>query len=215
MLSASASASAIAPRMPLHTIRCCQRKLMPLRARCSRPDTRDHAGPVVQQALGFYEVDQAVWNPQLAKDSNHRHRVGWCNHRPEQDGDGNGEAQGRVTEQGHRTRRQDDANRCQHRHSHQVAAQLSPAQVERRLEEQAWQQHEEDQGLGQRYWSRAEERPSHETGECEGADVGDRDHLHRQRDGRSCHQNQDEFGDVYMLHGIRVGTALPARQNAL
>ena len=103
-----------------------------------RPDENereeDRGRAVVEQALGLDEEAEAAGHPRFLDERDDRDRVGRADQRPEDEGGFE-----RPAEQGHEPARDDDraerdADGRQRDDRHEIASQIAPAQVQRRLE---------------------------------------------------------------------------------
>ena len=119
-----------------------------------RPDENegeeDRGGAVVEQALGFDEEAEAAGDARFLDERDDRDRIGRADQRPENEGGFERPAEQCHEPACHDERAQRDPDRRQREHRNEIAAEIAPAQVQRRLEQERRQHHVEDEIVGQR-----------------------------------------------------------------
>ena len=110
----------------------------------------DRGGAVVEQALGLDEEAEAASHSRFFDERDDRDRVGRADQRPEDE-----RGFKRPAEQGHQSachdeRAERDPDGRQRDDRNEIAVQIAPAQVERRLEQERRQDDVEDEVVGQR-----------------------------------------------------------------
>ena len=119
-----------------------------------RPDQNEreqHRGDaVVEQALGFDEQAQAAGHAQFPEERDDRDRVGRADQRSEDEGRFERPAEPDDEPARDDQRAEHNADGRQRDHGNEIALQIAPAQVQRRLEQERRQHDVEDQVVGQR-----------------------------------------------------------------
>ena len=155
-----------------------------------RPDENegeeDRGRAVVEQTLGLDEEAEAASHSRFLDERDDRDRVGRADQRPEDE-----RGFKRPAEQGHESARDDgraerDPDCRQRNDRNEIALQIAPAQVQRRLEQERRQDDVEDEVVGQREAGMAARGRERRAREHEADRIGQTQAARRER-----HQNRE------------------------
>ena len=142
----------------------------------------DRGGAVVEQALGFDEEAEAAGHARFLDERDDGNRVGRGDQRAEdQRGLKRPAEQGNESACNHR-RAQNDPDGRERDHGNEIASQIAPAQVERRLEQERRQHDVEDEIMRQREASVAARGGERRARKHEPDGVGETQASRRERD---------------------------------
>jgi hypothetical protein len=151
-----------------------------------RPDEdereQDRGGAVVEQALGFDEEAQPAGHARFPQERDDRDRVGRADQRAEDESGFERPAKPDGEPARHDERAEHDPHGRQRDHRNEIALEIAPAQVQRRLEQERRQDNVEDQVVGQRQARLAAGGGERRPGEHEADRIGQAEAARGKRD---------------------------------